>query len=129
MKVFRILFGLMLCLTLTSSFSQPLLALSSRPDFYQHDEQGNFVRDPFSEADALRYGGLFGPLPEPEWKDEIMIPKELQDPNAFNFYDEDDYIYYYNKAIWNSRKNISVRDMGFSVDENHYIPITRVRSS
>ncbi len=107
MKALRALFGLILCLTLISAYAMPLLALSKRPPV-PHDEQGNFIPNPFAEADALRYGGLFGALPDP-YEDDLF--------NDF---------YGYTPSY---KPMIDVRGMGFSVDENHFIPITRVRSS
>ena len=109
MKVLRALFGIMLCITLISSFS-PLFALSNRPQT-QHDEQGNFIPNPFAEGDALRYGGLFGPLPDPYEDSSIQ--------GALSFYD----------ARVGFRKGIFVRDMGFEKDPDHYVPITRSRSN
>ena len=44
-------------------FPLTTFALSSRPP--KIDEQANAAPDQFSEGDALRYGGLFGPLPDP----------------------------------------------------------------
>ena len=106
MKAFRMLFGSMLCFTLISGYSSPLMALSKRPPV-PHDETGKFIPNPFAEADALRYGGLFGPLPAPEGdlfgSDMIFYPTSIS-------------------------RGIYPREIGFSVDEPHFIPITRVRS-
>ena len=98
---FYFLVCIMACLTLL--FTLPIIAsaLTARPP--QSNEEGGFAPDPFAEGDALRYGGLFGPLPDP---------------------------YEYDPLAWLShRTQIFPRDMGFGVDEPHFIPITKSQSS
>ena len=107
MKASRRVFGFLLCITFISSFS-PLFALSNRPP-QQHDEQGNFIPNPFAEGDALKYGGLFGPLPDPS--------EDYGPINPFSMY------------FSGSGKGMYVRDMGFERDTDHFTPITKARSS
>ena len=97
---FRIILSLVLCLSIILSAYTPAFAMSKRPELSSRDSDGRFIRDPFEQGDAFRYGGLFGPLEEP------------------------DAYYYYNRY----KEGVSARDMGFAVGEPHYIPIARENS-
>ncbi len=123
---YRIILGVLLCLSLIFN-SSIAFALSNRPPRPVTDENGNFVRDPFAEGDAFRNGGLFGPLPDPEWRDLDAIPDEFVED--YEYYGD----YYPGEWGWAPRNNRNIffhkgiypRDMGFSVDEPHYIAISR----
>lgn len=120
-------FSFLIVLVLILSSLSPAFALTNRPPrpSTQHDEQGNFIPNPFAEADALRYGGLFGALPAPDYPEIIMLPENLLDPYAFLYFDEDD------EMAWRSPfgrifpNNINTRNIGFAIDEPHFIPIAR----
>ena len=91
-----LLVGIVACL-LSLALPVTALALSPRPP---QSEEGGFAPNPFAEGDALRYGGLFGPLPDPYEFDPLAWMRSFRNP-------------------------ISTRDMGFGVDEPHFIPITK----
>lgn len=123
---FRIITCLVSVLALIFSSYVPAFAMSRRPDDVRyHDETGKFIRDPFTQGDTIRYGGLFGPLPSPEWD----TPNNLMNPWARSH----DYGYsagfYYIPGTNQRGQGISPRDMGFAIDENHFIPIAQQRSS
>lgn len=102
MKAPRAVLGFILCLIVFSGSSIPLLASGNQANFDQRNENGNFIREPFAKADALRYSGLFGLF-------ELMYDQHVME--------------------WNSRRNIFARDMGFAVDEPHFVAITGQRSN
>lgn len=101
--------GFILLISLTVVLPVSTLALTDRPGIetnrpVQHDEEGNFVPDPFAEGDALRYGGLFGPLSPPDpW--ELMV------------------IGYNNPHLIGPP--INARDIGFGSDNDRYIAINK----
>lgn len=80
--------------------SVPLFAL---------EEQGNL--DHFSEADAIRYGGLFGPLVDP-YEGDLFRGIDNDPTNPFR------------PLSPLGTPGISTRDMGFNSGEDHYTPIT-----
>src|SRR3989338_6290235 len=98
---FGFLVCLMVCLTLLFTLPITASALTARPP---QSEEGGFAPDPFSEGDALRYGGLFGPLPDPYEFDPLAGIRSYRNP-------------------------ISSRDIGFGIDEPHYIAITKLQTS
>ena len=89
--------GLLLCFVLIVSVPISAFALTDRPP--QRDEQGNLVPNEFAEGDALRYGGLFGPLRPP---DDGM--------SLFGM----------------NRPGIDARDMGFERDTQHFRQINPI---
>ena len=95
--------GIMLCLALIISLPLPAFALTDRA---QYNEQGGFVPNSFAEGDALRYGGLFGPLEEGSDRWELWAI-ERRNPELTNPFQN-----------W-------ARDMGFGRDQSRYIPINR----
>ena len=105
-----ILIGFIICSILTLALPTATFALSNRP---QYDEQGNFVPNPFADNDAARYGGLFGPLPDPDSMDNFVIG--LRNPELINPYES-------------ISRGLNSRNMGFGADENHFIPINRRQS-
>ena len=106
-KALLVFFALML------SLQTPILALTQRP---QYDEHGNLTPNPFAEGDALRYGGLFGPLPKPDpienWRIAEKNPELVEPLGGLG-----------------TSLGISARDLGFGSGNDRYIPINRERSS
>lgn len=104
----KLRYGL-ICLTIVLIFSSNLFALTNRPskpsEDYPHDSQGNFVPQPFAEGDAIRYGGLFGPLPEPYGFGE--------GPSLFQ------------EIAKEAEQNINTRDIGFEAEPDHFVPVAR----
>ena len=103
--------GVMICLTLILSLPQSILALTNRPP--QTDANGNVIPDPDAFGDAERYGGLFGPLPDP-YKDNPLGPI-LPDFGGYR----------YPNAILQGW----TRNMGFATDQSRFIPINKKESS
>lgn len=96
--------GIMICLTLIVSLPFPVLALSDRP---QYNEKGEFIPNPFAEGDALRYGGLFGPLPQEDPWENLVI--ENRNPGLVNPFEA------YGRGM-----RIFARDMGFAVSDSRF---------
>ena len=58
--------GFMICLIAIIILTFPLITFALNDGPPKTEAQGNIIPpDQFAEADALRYGGLFGPLPDP----------------------------------------------------------------
>ncbi len=94
--------GIIVCLTMLLSLPHSVFALSRRPP--QTDANGNVIPDPNAFGDAERFGGLFGPLQGPE--------------NPFETF-----------GMYRRGVGIYARDMGFAVDQNHFIPINNTSNS
>ncbi len=92
------LVGIVICLSLIIlSLPSNVFALSNRPP--RTDANGNVIPDPNAFGDALRYGGLFGPL---------------QGPDPFETFGM------YRRGI-----GIYPRDMGFGTNSSRFIAINR----
>ena len=89
---------LLMCFVLIVSVPISGFALTNRPP--QRDDQGNLVPNEFAEGDALRNGGLFGPLRPPD--EGLMI---------FGIH---------------NREQIDARDMGFEKDNQHFRQINPI---
>lgn len=105
---FSLVVVIILCLISTLTLPPTALALTDRPP--KTDAEGNIVPEPsnpFVEGDALRYGGLFGPIKEMDPWERMAIERENPHllPPPFT------------------------RNLGFAIDESHYPPITSSRSS
>ena len=100
----------MICLALIISLPLSAFALTDRA---QYNQQGNFVPNQFAEGDAIRYGGLFGPLQEAapgELTPTALNNPELVDPFA-------------------GLRNVG-RDMGFGTNDSDRFPaITKKQCS
>ncbi|MBI4372621.1 MAG: hypothetical protein HY585_02700 [Candidatus Omnitrophica bacterium] len=107
----KMLVGIIACLIL--SFALPIIALAvNDTSLPQPDEP---ILDPFSEADALRYGGLFGPLVIPESGEALNLETQNQQFQGWGGV--------------GSGMGINARDAGFGSDEGHFIPISKARVS
>ncbi len=105
--------SIVICLTLIVSLPLPVFALSDRP---QYNEKGEFVPNPFAQGDAIRYGGLFGPLQQEDTWENLAI--ENRNPQLLNPFEAHGH-----------GMGIFARNMGFGTDNSRYIPINRRSSS
>lgn len=103
----RNLFCLLMFFSLTAILSVPLFALPDSPPVNEQGNPGSGNLDNFSEADAIRYGGIFGPLSLPDLGLDIFTSEDPTSPFRAS--------------------GISTRDIGFGSDEPHYLPITPAR--
>ena len=96
--------GMVVVLTIVLALPQTVFALTKRPPQGQLAQQGyeqleqNLMAQGFIESDQLRFGGLFGPL-----GGQTLGPS----PNMGN--------------------PVHSRDMGFGIDEQHFVPINPLR--
>ena len=108
--------GFVVCVALMLALPITTFALSDRP---RTDAQGNILPEtdnPFAQGDAIRYGGLFGPVkeldPAEQWILEHRNPEFM--PNPFD-------------SPFGTHQ--FARNSGFARDQSRYIPINRSSSS
>ena len=115
-KKLSVVIGVVICLSLALSLPHNVFALSDRP--LKTDANGNVVPDPNAFGDAERYGGLFGPLPDPFQNNPLgdLLPYNP----VFGGY---------NTMMGGHTNNrIYARDFGFGTDSSRFIAINRSNS-